>query len=212
MQPYRSDLRLLPNPIDLQKYQFVLRNRPRPTLIWLRAFHAIYNVPLAIRTLGLLSSSYQDSYLFLGGGDKGDGSFQETKQLVDALGLSKKVEFSGKIPNGDVPMWLQNGDIFINTTNVDNTPVSVLEAMACGLCIVSTNVGGIPYLLDHEHDALLVPPNSSEAMAAAVNRLLTEPGLSATLSEAARKKAEQFAWSKIFPTWNNLFDEILHPS
>ena len=67
-----------------------------------------------------------------------------------------------------VPSELNEFDIFLNTTFVDNTPVSVLEAMACGLCVVSTDVGGLSFLLEHEGDALLVPPDNPKAMAAAV--------------------------------------------
>jgi glycosyltransferase involved in cell wall biosynthesis len=107
-----------------------------------------------------------------------------------------------------VPHWLQNGDIFINTTNYDNTPVSVLEAMACGLCIVSTNVGGLPFLLHDGMDALLVPPNDPAAMSTAIQRILTEPGLALTLSINGRKLVEQFDWQKVYPLWEDLFKNI----
>jgi glycosyltransferase involved in cell wall biosynthesis len=99
---------------------------------------------------------------------------------------------------------LNGADIFLNTTNVDNTPVSIMEAMASGLCIVSTNVGGISYLLEHERDALLVPPDDPEAMAGAVRRLLTEPELAARLSNNARRKAEEFDWATVLPKWKEL--------
>jgi Glycosyltransferase len=92
----------------------------------------------------------------------------------------------------------------LNTSRVDNTPVSVLEAMACGLCVVSTNVGGISYLLEDGHDALLVPSNDPSAMAAAVHRILVEPSLAKHLSYNARKKSEQFDWSNILPQWEAL--------
>jgi glycosyltransferase involved in cell wall biosynthesis len=104
---------------------------------------------------------------------------------------------------------MSRGDIFLNTTNVDNTPISVLEAMACGLCVVSTNVGGIPYLLEHEHDALLVPPDDPAAVATAVRRLLTEPDLAEQLSRNARQKAEKFDWSIILPQWEALLISVL---
>jgi glycosyltransferase involved in cell wall biosynthesis len=80
--------------------------------------------------------------------------------------------------------------------------------MACGLCVVSTNAGGITYLLEHEHDALLVPPDDHEAMAAAVRRLLTEEGLAARISRNARRKAEQFDWSVILPQWEALLKGV----
>ncbi len=68
------------------------------------------------------------------------------------------VDFWASVEKSEVPAWLAKGDIFLNTTNVDNTPVSVIEAQAAGLCVVSTNVGGIPFLLENGKDALLVPP------------------------------------------------------
>ena len=75
------------------------------------------------------------------------------------LGVSERVEFAGGVAKADVPAALSRGDIFLNTTNVDNTPVSVLEAQAAGLAVVSTNVGGLPFLLEDGKNALLVPPD-----------------------------------------------------
>ncbi|MGC8827013.1 MAG: glycosyltransferase family 4 protein, partial [Anaerolineae bacterium] len=139
------------------------------------------------------------------GPDKGDGSLQAVRRTAEALGVLERIAFPGGVPKAEVPAWLDKGDIFINTTNVDNTPVSVMEAMACGLCIVSTDVGGIPYLLEHERDALLVPAGGADAMAEAVQRILTEPGLAERLSRNARAKAEGFDWSVILPAWEQIF-------
>jgi glycosyltransferase involved in cell wall biosynthesis len=129
--------------------------------------------------------------------------------MADKLGLGERLHLLGRVTKQDVPVLLQRGDIFINTTNIDNTPVSVLEAMACGLCVVSTNVGGIPYLLEDGKDALLVPPNDPEAMAFAIRRILDEPDLAEKLSMNARKKVEQFDWSVIMPHWKRLILEIV---
>ncbi|HMV50604.1 MAG TPA: glycosyltransferase family 4 protein, partial [Blastocatellia bacterium] len=84
----------------------------------------------------------------------------------------------------------------------------VIEAMAGGLCIVSTNAGGLPYLLEDGEDALLVPPNDPGAMAAAVRRLLTEAGLAERLSRNARRKAESFDWSAVLPQWRTLLRRV----
>ena len=102
------------------------------------------------------------------------------------------------------------GDIFINTSNVDNTPVSVLEAMACGLIIVSTNVGGIPHLLADEVNALLIPPQNPQAMTAAIQRVLTESDLAESLPQNARKDIEKFDWSVILPEQEKNFLELLY--
>jgi len=205
MKSYRADLQLLPNALDLNLYSFRLRSKPQPRLIWLRAFHNIYNPQLAPRVLSLLADIFSDIRLTMVGPDKGDGSLQSTKQTAMDLYVMDRLVLMGSIAKTAVPTWMNTADIFLNTTNADNTPISVIEAMACGLCVVSTNVGGIPYLLQHEHDALLVPLDNCAAMAAAVRRILTEPGLAERLSRNARKRAEQFDWAAILPQWETIF-------
>ena len=99
-------------------------------------------------------------------------------------------------------------DVFLNTTNIDNAPVSVIEAMACGLPVVSTNVGGIPYLLEHGKTALLVGPGDSDGMTGAVKRLLPEQGLYSELSANGRQLAESFDWEVVLPQWQRLLNSV----
>lgn len=209
MQKYRSSIQLLPNPIDTHEYPYRVRTKPSPHILYLRALHRIYNPALAIRMLQLLHVHEPSALLEIVGPDKGDGTLQEVCELTKVLGLSDQVSLTGAIPKSEVPSKMSEYDIFINTTNVDNTPISVIEAMACGLCIVSTNVGGIPYLLTHEYDALLVPPNDPQGMADAVWRILTEPGLAERLSRNARTTAEQFDWSVVLPQWEALLLDVI---
>lgn len=206
--PYRSDLRLQPNALDLSHYEFRLREQPQPRLVWLRAFHEMYNPALALRVVAALWEEFPAIHLTMVGSDKGDGSLQQLQQLAEELGISDRLTLPGAVPKAEVPVWMNKGDIFLNTTNVDNTPVSVLEAMACGLCVVSTDVGGIPYLLENEQDALLVPPDDLPAMVAAVRRILTEPGLAGRLSQQARHKAEQCDWAVVLPQWESLLSAV----
>lgn len=208
MKPYRSNLVLVPNPLSLQAYEFRLRRGVAPSLIWLRSFHSIYNPSLAPRVLAIVKNEFTNATLTMIGRDKEDGSFEQTKQTASRLDVETSVHLPGPVDKSEVPGCLNQGDIFLNTTNIDNTPVSVLEAMACGLCVVTTNVGGIPYLLKHEHDALLVPPDDEVAMASAVRRILTEPELAERLSRNARLKAAEFDWSSIFPKWEQILNSV----
>jgi glycosyltransferase involved in cell wall biosynthesis len=143
------------------------------------------------------------------GPDKGDGSLQIVKRMAAEMGVMDRVSLPGGVPKSEVPRWMNRNDIFLNTTHVDNRPISVLEAMACGLCIVSTNVGGIPSLLKHEQNALLVPPDDHEAMAAAIEQILTEPGLAGRLSQNARTDAERYDWSVVLPQWESLIMSLV---
>ncbi len=204
MRPYCRRLMLLPNPLDTASYAFHRRDRLQPNLAWLRAFHRTYNPSLAVRTAALLKARGAPVRVTMYGPDTGDGSLDQCRRLVQDLDAADQVEFAGSIARTDVASRLNQSDIFINTTNVDNTPVSVIEAMACGLCVVSTSVGGIPYLLTHEQDALLVPPDDPASMAAAIQRLLSEPSLAATLSENAREGTRTLDWSVILPAWEHI--------
>ena len=212
MRPYHKELVLLPNPLDLGKYSFKHRAHPGPKLVWLRAFHDIYNPSLAVQVVAQLARDFPDVRLIMMGPDSGDGSLERTNKLASQLGVTDRLTCTGPVPKHDVPHLLNQGDILLNTPRVDNTPVSVLEAMACGLCIVSTNVGGIPYLLKDESDSLLVPTGDVAAMAKAVRRFLDEDNLAERLSRNARQKVVQFDWSMILPRWEQLFTDIVQRS
>ena len=208
MKPYREDIRIVPYGIDLDQYIYHLRARPRPHLVWLRAFHKLYNPSLIPRMLKHLLPDFPDLKITMLGPDKGDGSLQEMRQNAIELGVTDSINTTGPIPKSAVPQWLQQGDIFINTTNADGMPVSVIEAMACGLCVASTNVGGLPYLLQQGHDALLVPPNDPEKMAAAVRSILTKSSLAEQLSRNARQTAEQFEWPVVLSNWEKILTNV----
>jgi glycosyltransferase involved in cell wall biosynthesis len=207
LTPLRRDLRLVPNALDLGAYTYRLRERPVPRLVWLRSFHHLYDPVLAPAVLARLVPHHPDIRLTMVGGDRGDGSLQATRAEAVRLGVAERVTFTGGVPKADVPQYLNASDIFLNTTTADNAPVSVLEAMACGLCVVSTNVGGIPYLVTDGVDGLLVPPGDPDAMAATVHRVLTEPELARGLSHEARRTAQRFDWSVILAEWQTLLTE-----
>jgi glycosyltransferase involved in cell wall biosynthesis len=174
----------------------------------MRSFRHIYNPTLAPKVVACLRRRDVVPELWMFGADWGDGTLDQTRREVDLLKVRSTVHLCGALAKSQVPTGLQRGDIFLNTSSIDNTPVSVVEAMACGLCIVSTNIGGIPYLLKHEYDALLVPPDDENAMAESVLRLLSDPGLAHRLSRNARQKAEHFDWQYIFPQWREILSSL----
>ena len=204
MRVFRADLYLLPNAIELPSYSFRLREKAHPQLIWLRSFHSIYNPCLGAKAVSILKKEFPDIHLTMIGHDRGDGTWQTLQELVSELQIENQISFCRGVPKGQVSHCMSKGDIFINTSDIDNTPITILEAMACGLCVVSTNVGGIPHLLKHEHDASLVRPDDAAAMASAIRRILTETGLAKELSRNGRKRVEEFDWSIIFPQWDKL--------
>jgi glycosyltransferase involved in cell wall biosynthesis len=209
LAPYRPHIRVIPNPIDLARYACRERTSARPKLVWLRAFHELYNPVMAAKVAAALAPDYAALTLTMAGPDKGDGSLQQTRAEAAAAGLNGRIRFLGQVDKREVPRVLGEADIFLNTTYVDNTPVSVIEAMACGLCVVSTDVAGIPYLVRHGQEALLVPPGDVGSMTGAVRRLLQSGLLCRSLSRNARAAACAFDSSRVMASWNDLFESIL---
>lgn len=207
MSRYRSDIQLIPNGIPVPPPPAV-SGPIGPDLLWVRSFHAIYNPVMAVRVLAAVKARHPEATLTMLGPDKGDGSLEATRAEAERLGVTAAVTFTGPVPKADVGGWLARHRLFINTTNVDNTPVSVIEAMAAGLCVVSTNVGGLPYLVEHGVDGLLVDRDDAAAMAAAIDRLIAEPAAAAALSARALRKAATFDWSVVIPQWLQLLARL----
>ena len=195
----------IPNSIAIDQYLFKKRIDFKPKLLYVRAFSKLYNPTMAIRVLQRLLQTYPDAQLCMVGPDK-DGSLGETKALAAELGVAEHVVFTGKLTKEAWWKLSEAYDIFINTTNVDNTPVSVIEAMALGLPVVTTDVGGIRYLVENGVDALTVSADDSEAMSAAVKALLDDQALAGILARNARKKAESYLWQHIKHKWINAIE------
>ena len=190
---------VIPNPLAIDDYLFVPRREVAPTLLWMRTFHPYYEPELAIRTLALVRRRFAGATLTMAGAD--DGLLEATRALARELGVADAVDFAGFLDPAGKARAFAAHDIFLNTNQVDNTPVSVLEACAYGLPIVATAVGGIPYLLDDRSSALLVPRSDPEAMAAAVVELVDDPVLAGALSTAGRAIAERSAWPVVRDQW-----------
>jgi glycosyltransferase involved in cell wall biosynthesis len=175
-----------------------------PKLLWVRSFAEIYNPMLAIEILQELIKRGHEASLCMVGPDK-DGSLDLCKKVASENGLD--VTFTGGLSKQQWTTLASEYDIFLNTTNFDNMPVSVIEAMALGMVVVSTNVGGLPFLLKDGEDALLLPPGDRYAFADAIEQLLEDDEKVETISRNARQKAESFDWKIVKLQWLNLLQD-----
>jgi glycosyltransferase involved in cell wall biosynthesis len=193
-----TNVRYIPNSIELSNYPFKQRDFETPKLLWVRSFASLYHPQLAVQVLKALRDQGVDAELCMVGPDS-DGTLAEVQALAKRLHV--KVTFTGKLTKPEWTALATDYNVFINTTNFDNTPVSVIEAMALGLPVVSTNVGGMPYLINHEVDGLLVPPMDVKAMVAAILHLFEDPSKREQLIMNARNKVEGFDWEVVKHQW-----------
>ncbi|PQB03896.1 glycosyltransferase family 4 protein [Aureitalea marina] len=197
-------LHLIPNFINLSDYPRKDRSQLRPRLLWVRSFAAIYNPQMALDVVEKLMVKYPTVELCMVGPDK-DGSLYSCQRYAREKELP--VRFTGKLGKEQWIELSQAYDIFINTTHFDNMPVSVIEAMTLGLIVVSTNVGGIPYLIEHGKEGYLVPDGDAQAMASQVSQLLESPDGASSIQEQASEIIKRFDWSQVQEEWKSLLRE-----
>lgn len=202
------DVRVIRNIVDLKAYSFKLRTTVSTKLIWMRAFHGIYNPQMAIEVFATVKKMYPQASLVMAGVDK--GLEPEIKKMVEDMGLTDCVRFPGFLDHDAKVSEFSGADIFINTNHIDNMPVSVVEACAMGLPVVATCVGGIPDLITNGQNGLLMPDGDVDGMANAVCSLLEDPELTARLSQNGRLLAEGSSWETVRVEWEKLFAEIMH--
>ncbi len=194
---------VIPNTIQLKNYPFKERVFDKPRLLWVRSFANIYNPLLAIQILKALKDEEYDAELCMVGPDK-DGSLAKAKVLANQLNVD--VNFTGKLSKEDWLKLSEDYNIFINTTNFDNMPVSVIEAMALGLPIVSTYVGGLPFLIENDKEGILLKPDSTELFVEAIKYIVSKPEFRNTIILNARDKVKQFDWEAVKQQWNKLLN------
>ncbi len=198
---------VIPNILDIDLYTFKLRQNYAPKILYVRAFHQIYNPTMAVRVLNEVKKEYPKATLCMIGPPK-DSSFDETKALAAKLNLEGSITYTGVLSKKEWHTLSEEYDIFINTTTVDNTPVSVMEAMAMGLPVVTTNVGGIPYLLEDRVDAFLVDSNDHIAMSSTIIDIIQKKNNVDEVVINARKKVEKFDWSEVRKLWIHTLNKV----
>lgn len=201
------DADVVPNIINLERFHPPRQVRDTSVfeLVVTRNLEAIYGIDTAIRAAALLRRHIPNLRLSIAGSGPLAG---ELTQLVERLDLGDCVFFVGRLEPDEVASLYRRAAVFLNPALVDNMPNSVLEAMASGLPVVSSNVGGVPFIVEHEATALLVEPGDPAAMAGAVRRLHDEPALAATLAQRGLEEVRAYAWPSVRDQWLGQYREL----
>ena len=202
---------IIPNFINEDDYLIRERKTANPMrLLWVRSFSDGYNPQMAVRCLSLLRQDFSDTtMLMIGGTNGGEECLKATKRLAEELGVSDAIEFTGKLSKRELIERSQECNVFINTTNADNTPVSMIEAMATGIPVVSTNVGGIPYIIDDGKNGLLVEAGDVDAMADKLKLLMVDEAMAVRLSRASIETGTKYYSSSVRNAWHKLLKELI---
>lgn len=193
------------NFIDTSAFLHRSRQPLRPIFMSNRSFEPLYNIPCILRAFARIQQRYPDASLTLAH----DGPLRpQLEALARQLHL-RHVRFIGHVPQSQIPSLYHEADIYLTTPNIDCMPGSLLECFASGLPLVATKAGGIPYIVTHDRNGLLVDLDDDLALAEACFRLLSDPQLAQRLTSQARLDVELYSPIRVRDQWISLYRELL---
>jgi glycosyltransferase involved in cell wall biosynthesis len=192
------------NMVDVRAFEFQSRDAARPRFLVNRNFEAHYNVACVLRAFALIQKQLPDAVLTVAG----DGPQRaDLQRLAEDLDL-RNTRFVGRVRPDAMPLLYQEHDIWLNASNVDNMPLSILECFSSGVVAVSTSAGGIPDMVDHGRTGLLVPCNDSIALAAAALNVVNTPTFFSQLKRNALQECEKYTWTAVRAQWLEAYREL----
>jgi len=196
---------IIPHILNVEKWPYRHRDSSGAHLLWVRHLLKEFNPLMLLKLFKKLKATVPELKLRIIG--KGDLQDEMERYIFD--NSLTDIEMLGRVSDSELKSTLNWADIFLNTTNVDNQPVSVLEAMACGCPVVSTNPGGIPDIVTHKENGMLSDPGDIDAMAANIMLLFNDRELYSSLSSKGREFVEnKFGKEVIFEQWTKIYAEL----
>ena len=193
------------NVVDTDRFRFRRREPVRPVFISSRLLERLYAVENTLRAFARVRAAVPDARLIVIGGGDQEGML---RQLVLEEGI-EGVEFRGAVPHDEVAEWFDRADVFVNSSREDNMPHSIIEAFSAGLPVVTTNAGGIPYIVEDGRNGLMVAPDRPDALADAMLEVLRDQALARRLIAGGQQDcAERYAWTAARRHWAAVYGRL----
>ena len=184
---------IIPNIIELDDTNYNQRDVLEPHFICTRAHEPLYNIPCILRAFKKTITELPESTLTL----VGDGSEHEALMaMAKEMGL-KNVTFTGRVDNIEIYKHLDESDILLSSPTIDNMPVSLLEAMNVGLLVISSNVGGVPYMIKNGETGYLFQNDDSDTLAELMIKAVRHPSESIAIIHNAHEAVSAYRWENV---------------
>ena len=188
---------VVPNTVDADRFAYRERTRLRPRILSTRNLAYPYHVSCSLKAFRVIQDRRPDASLTI----VGTGSEErELAALATHLRLAN-VRFAGRVDPSEIHRYYADHDIYLQSPDIDNMPLSVLEAFASGLPVVSTDAGGVATLVQHGTHGLLAPVGNHQALAECVLTLLDHPEQARQMAAAAHRSCQDYVWSAVRPRW-----------
>jgi glycosyltransferase involved in cell wall biosynthesis len=192
------------NFVDSEKFRFRPRNPLKPVFLSNRNFEIHYQVSDVLRAFHLIQKRFPEAKLIVAGFGSEEAKL---KKLAGELNI-EHIEFPGRVEQSEMPKIYDRADVYLNSSIVDNMPLSIIEAFACGLPVVSTDAGGISYIVTDGETGLLVKTNDYKALAEQAIRLLEDKDLAEKIIRKASTESSKYTWQNIHVEWLKLYESL----
>jgi len=194
--------RAIVNFLEVETLPYRERHRLRPRFLANRNLEALYNVACAIRAFARVQAEFPDASLTVAGSGSERTKLEALARELDA----RNVSFVGRVPPDKMPALYEDADIYVNSSNIDAMPLSILDAFATGVPVITTDAGGIPFIVSDGENGVVVPRNDDRQLAAGALRLLREPEFAQRIAAHGRRAClEKYVWSAVAPQWLEVY-------
>src|SRR5207302_4831200 len=197
---------VIPNVVDTSRFRYRERSPLRPHLLSTRNLESFYRVDNTLEAFALLQARDPDATLTVAGSGSEEGRLRRPAASLSFGGI----RFVGAVNPPAIHSLYEQADIFVNSSVVDNQPLSVLEAFASGLPVVSTGTGDIAAMVRDGETGLIVPQSDAAAMAKAVTSLLENQDLALDMARRAKQENEQYTWPRVREQWAAVYSNRCH--
>jgi L-malate glycosyltransferase len=189
---------------DFGAFQYRERRTVTPHILVARNLEPLYDIKTSIRAYAAIKSRYSAATLTITGYGSDEGRL---KSLVRDLNI-QDVTFTGRVERTRMPELFQQADIFLNSSVIDNMPVAIVEAFYAGLPVVTTDAGGIPYIVRDRESGLLAPKGDVNSLAAALGEVIDNADLRQKIVDGGRAFAQECSWPRVKWQWAKVYREL----
>jgi len=205
---YDVSAEIVPNIVDVRRFRpaAAMPDRRAPRLVVARNLEALYDIGTALRAFARVRRVVPGATLVVAGSGPEHAALAA---LAAELGIAGATDFCGRLDREQMAELYRGACLTLNPSRVDNMPNSVLEAMASGVPVVSTDAGGVRFVLRHGVTGLMVPVGDDAAMADAALLLLADEARWRAVRDAALADVQQYTWPQIRERWSRIYAGVM---
>jgi glycosyltransferase involved in cell wall biosynthesis len=192
------------NLIDTRRFRFRDRIPTHPIFLSNRNFERHYGVDKLLRAFAVIQRQLPEAKLTIAG----DGPEREALHSLATELQLKNTTFLGRVNPDSIAETYDAADVYLNASEIDNQPLSLLEAFACGIPIVSTDAGGIPDIVTNNLNGILVPCGDIEQLAKRAIEVLENPDRTRNLIERGRRECVKYSWEAVKDSWLSAYHHL----